>query len=100
MSTIVTDQGVVHYETYGSGPPVILLHGWLGSWGTWRSTIQALGNEYRSYALDFWGFGDSDKRREQFQVDDFVDLVNDFMGRLGISSAPLVGHSMGGTVSM
>ena len=96
----MTDQGIVHYETYGSGAPVILLHGWLGSWDTWRSTIEALGNDYRSYALDFWGFGESDKKREQFQVTDFVDLVDQFMDRLGITSAPLVGHSMGGTVSM
>lgn len=100
MSTIVTDQGIVHYETSGAGPPVILLHGWLGSWGTWRSTFDALVDDYRVYALDFWGFGDSDKRREQFQVRDFVDLVDDFMNRLGITSAPLVGHSMGGTVSL
>jgi pimeloyl-ACP methyl ester carboxylesterase len=100
VSTIVTDQGIVHYQTYGSGAPVILLHGWLGSWDTWRSTIEALGDDYRSYALDFWGFGESDKKREQFQVSDFVDLVNQFMDRLGIPSAMLVGHSMGGTVSM
>lgn len=100
MSSIVTDQGIVHYETYGSGPPVILLHGWLGSWGTWRTTFEALGNEFRTYALDFWGFGESDKRRVQFRVSDFVELVDQFMDRLGIPSAPLVGHSMGGTVSM
>jgi pimeloyl-ACP methyl ester carboxylesterase len=59
-----------------------------------------LGNEYRAYALDFWGFGESEKQREQFQIEDFVDLVDEFMERLGIASAPLVGHSMGGTVSM
>lgn len=100
MSTLVTDQGIVHYETFGTGAPVILLHGWLGSWGTWRSTIETLGSEYRTYALDFWGFGESEKRREQFQVTDFVNLVEQFMDRLGITSAPLVGHSMGGTVSL
>lgn len=100
MSTIVTDQGIVHYETHGSGPPVILLHGWLGSWQTWRSTMVAMARDYKFYALDFWGFGDSDKKRERFEVMDFVDLVNQFMDRLGIVSAPIVGHSMGGSVSL
>lgn len=100
MSTLVTEKGIVHYQTYGSGAPVILLHGWLGSWDTWRTTIEALSDDYRSYAIDLWGFGESDKKRGHFTVSDFVDLVNEFMDRLGIPSATLVGHSMGGTVSM
>jgi pimeloyl-ACP methyl ester carboxylesterase len=59
-----------------------------------------LGAYYRTYALDFWGFGDSGKKRESYAVQDFVSLVDQFMDRLGIDRAPLVGHSMGGTVSL
>ncbi len=100
MSSIVTEQGIVHYETYGSGRPVLLLHGWLGSWSLWRDTIQALGRDFKTYALDFWGFGESGDKRDSFAVNDFMELVYQFMDRLGIVSAPLVGHSMGGTVSL
>ncbi len=102
MSSIITDQGIVHYETYGTGKPVLLLHGWLGSWALWRDTIQALAGtgEFRTYALDFWGFGESGDKRESFAVNDFIELVPQFMDRLGIVKAPLVGHSMGGTVSL
>ncbi len=100
MSSIVTKQGIVHYEAYGRGEPVILLHGWLGSWGYWLRTMEALKNQYRCYALDFWGFGDSGKRRSSYHVSDFVGLVDQFMERLGIEAAPVVGHSMGGTVAM
>lgn len=100
MSSIVTDQGIVHYEAYGRGQPVILLHGWLGSWGYWLQTMEALKNQYRCYALDFWGFGDSGKRRNSYNLNDFVGLVNQFMERLGIETAPIVGHSMGGTVAI
>lgn len=100
MSSITTDQGIVHYEVYGRGRPVILLHGWLGSWGLWQETMAFLGAFYRTYALDFWGFGESGKKRGSYAVDDFVDLVDQFMERLGIVQAPLVGHSMGGTVSL
>ncbi|MDD3826820.1 MAG: alpha/beta hydrolase [Anaerolineaceae bacterium] len=100
MSSIVTAQGVVHYEVYGRGRPVILLHGWLGSWGCWLGTMEALANGYRAYALDFWGFGESDKRRESYNISDFVGLVDQFMERMGINRAPVVGHSMGGTVAL
>lgn len=59
-----------------------------------------LGRYYRTYALDFWGFGESGKKRDTYAVQDFVSLVEQFMDRLGIAQAPLVGHSMGGTVSL
>jgi pimeloyl-ACP methyl ester carboxylesterase len=100
MSSLVTDQGSVHYETFGAGPPVILLHGWIGSWGLWQPTMEALGQHYRCYALDFWGFGESGKKRSSYAVGDFMELVCQFMDALGIAQAPLVGHSMGGTTSL
>lgn len=100
MSSITTDQGIVHYEVFGRGRPVILLHGWLGSWGLWQETMAVLGRYYRTYALDFWGFGESGKKRPTYAVQDFVSLVDQFMEQLGIAQAPLVGHSMGGTVSL
>jgi pimeloyl-ACP methyl ester carboxylesterase len=59
-----------------------------------------LGAFYRTYALDFWGFGESGKKRDTYDVSDFVTLVDQFMEQLGIVHAPLVGHSMGGTVSL
>jgi pimeloyl-ACP methyl ester carboxylesterase len=100
MSSIITDQGSVHYETYGTGSPVILLHGWIGSWALWQSTMQALGQHYRCYALDFWGFGESGKKRDSYAVTDFMELIRQFMDALGIARAPLIGHSMGGTTSL
>jgi pimeloyl-ACP methyl ester carboxylesterase len=99
VSTITTDQGIVHYEVYGRGRPVILLHGWLGSWYLWQETMKGLQN-YRTYALDFWGFGESGKKRETYNISDFVSLVEQFMDQLGIVEAPIIGHSMGGTVTM
>ena len=77
-----------------------MLHGWLGSWALWRKTIETLGAEFRTYALDFWGFGMSGDQGDDFSVGNFVMLVKQFMDRLGIVKAPLVGHSMGGTVSL
>lgn len=100
MPTLVTEQGIVHYETYGRGRPVLLLHGWLGSWALWRDTIEILGQEFRTYALDFFGFGESVDHQANFSVDNYVNSVQQFMDKLGIPKAPLIGHSMGGTVSL
>ncbi|PWH14069.1 MAG: alpha/beta hydrolase [Anaerolineae bacterium] len=100
MSSITTDQGILHYEVSGRGKPILLLHGWLGSWGLWQETMSYLGRFYRTYAMDFWGFGESGKKRDTYHVNDFVSMVDQFMEQLGIQNAPLVGHSMGGTVSL
>ena len=100
MPSITTQHGVVHFEVNGRGSPIIFLHGWLGSWGLWQETMDFLSGYYRTYALDFWGFGESGKKSGSFTVPDFVSMVGQFMENLGIHKAPLVGHSMGGTVSL
>jgi pimeloyl-ACP methyl ester carboxylesterase len=100
MSSIVTNQGIVHYETFGRGKPVVLLHCWLGSWSYWFSTMEYLADYgYKTYALDFWGFGESAKQGV-FSVDEYVEMVEQFMDRMGLRSARVMGHSMGGTVSL
>ena len=103
MSSIVTDQGTVHYEVHGRGRPVILLHGWINSWDVWRHTMIALTErgQFKVYALDFWGFGESAKdKAPPFRLDSYVQMVDQFMETLGILRAPVFGHSMGGTVAL
>lgn len=107
MSSIVTEQGILHYESIGRGQPIILLHGWINSWNVWRDQMIALAGtgRYRVYALDFWGFGDSSKRlyksqKATFEIESYVEMVHQFMDSLGILQAPIFGHSMGGTVAL
>jgi pimeloyl-ACP methyl ester carboxylesterase len=103
MSSIVTSQGLVHYEAYGRGRPVILLHGWINSWGVWQEEMIQLAERggYKVYALDFWGFGESAKAKTPpFKLASYVDMVDQFMETLGILRAPVLGHSMGGTVAL
>jgi pimeloyl-ACP methyl ester carboxylesterase len=101
VPSIVTPQGTVHYEVVGSGPPVILIHGWTQAWNTWRSTIETFHNQYRMYAPDLWGFGESDKeQRESYEVSDFIELIPPFMDALGMAEVPIMGHSMGGTTAL
>jgi pimeloyl-ACP methyl ester carboxylesterase len=106
VSSIVTEQGILHYESLGRGQPIILLHGWINSWDVWRDMMIALAKtgKFRVYALDFWGFGDSAKlsssQHTVFQIDSYAEMVRQFMDSLGIQQAPIFGHSMGGTVAL
>jgi len=77
---------------------LIFLHGWLGSWRYWIPTMQALSAEYRTYALDLWGYGDSAKVGERYALEAQADMVGRFMEQLGILKAAFVGHGLGGAV--
>jgi len=99
MSAIIIENGLVHYEAIGRGRPLIFLHGWLGSWRYWVQTMDDLSDLCRTYALDLWGFGDSD-RRPDYTLSAYVALLQRFMDELGVSKAPLVGHALGGAVAI
>lgn len=99
MSGVLIDGSLIHYETFGRGKPLVLVHGWLGSWRYWVPVMDELSTEYRTYALDLWGFGDSDKGQERYDVDSYVELMVSFMDELGMGRAPLVGHTLGAAIA-
>jgi pimeloyl-ACP methyl ester carboxylesterase len=101
MSALVLDNSVVHYEYFGRGRPLVFIHGWLGSWRYWVPTMDALSEEFRVYAFDLWGYGDSDKSIERYSVESYVALLNAFITELGVlGPVPLVGHTLGATVAV
>lgn len=100
VSGILIRGRLVHYESIGRGRPVVLLHGWLGSWRYWVPVMDELSTDRRAYALDLWGFGDSDKGSEPYDIDTYVDQCMMFMDELGIAQAPFVGHTLGAAVAV
>jgi pimeloyl-ACP methyl ester carboxylesterase len=100
MSALIIDGDVVHYEVFGRGKPVLFIHGWLGSWRYWVPTMEAMANKYRAYALDLWGFGDSDKSKPRYEVLDYVSLIHSFLEAMGIRQVLLVGHALGAVVAL
>lgn len=100
MSAIIIDGSLVHYETMGRGKPLIFLHGWLGSWRYWLGSMEELSPYFKTYALDLWGFGDSDKTYERFSLLDYVRLLEAFVENMGIIRFHLVGHSLGAVVAV
>jgi pimeloyl-ACP methyl ester carboxylesterase len=99
MSGLFIDGKLVHYETFGRGDPIVFLHGWMGSWRYWFPVMEDLAPEHRSYGLDLWGFGDSDKGCERYDVETYVEMLTAFMDELGIWQAPVVGHTLGGAIA-
>lgn len=99
MTAISIDDDLVHYEPLGRGRPVVLLHDFLGSWMYWIPTIQNLQQNYRLYALDFYGFGDTAKNPAKFGLDAQVALLDAFMTQMGLQKAAVIGHGMGAAVA-
>lgn len=99
MSAISIDNQLVHYEVLGRGRPILLLHGWVGSWRYWVPTMQNLQLKFRVYALDLHGFGDTGRNPNRYSLDSQVKLVSDFLEAMAIPKVALVGHGLGAWVA-
>ncbi|MFB8272307.1 alpha/beta fold hydrolase [Streptomyces sp. NPDC055955] len=94
--------GRIHLVEQGTGPLVLLVHGFPETWYSWRRQLPALAAAgYRAVALDVRGYGRSSKPADPAAyamldlVDDNVALVH----ALGERSAVLVGHDWGATIA-
>ncbi len=88
----------VRYIDEGSGPEVLLLHGWAAPAQTYRLIIDHLSPRCRVVAPDLPGFGGSQEPAVPFSVDDYVDFVLKFSDAVGLKSPLLIGHSYGGRI--
>ncbi len=88
----------LHVAELGSGPPVVLLHGWPQHWWTWRAIMPLLADRHRVIAPDLRGFGWSEATPRGYRKDELADDVAGVLDALGIERAHLVGHDWGGIV--
>ena len=96
-----TPAGTLRYAKRGdSGPTVLLVHGFGGDLDNWLFTIDALAEGATVYALDLPGHGQSTKAMADPTLAGLSAVLRGFMDTVGIGPAHLVGHSMGGAVSM
>jgi pimeloyl-ACP methyl ester carboxylesterase len=100
MSVVILLDEIVHYEVLGRGRPLIFLHGWVGSWRYWIPAMQAASISYRTYAIDFWGFGDTAKNVLNYSLEQQTSLIDRFLMEMGIGKIALVGHGLGALVGM
>jgi pimeloyl-ACP methyl ester carboxylesterase len=94
----------IHYETFGDGYPIVLVHGYvLNITWCWENSglLDALSPVRRVVALDCRGHGQSDKPHdtEAYALENMAGDVLNLMDYLGIEKADLLGYSMGGVIS-
>jgi len=89
----------LHFHDCGSGEPVILLHGLLGSHHNWLPQAEKLSGKFHVFALDHRNHGQS-PHADEFNYDAMAADVLEFMQEQNISRARIIGHSMSGKVAM
>ncbi len=89
----------LHFREYGSGDPLIVLHGLFGSGDNWHTLAQSLAERYRVFTVDLRNHGKSPHSPE-FTYEVMARDVAELMEALDLQAARLLGHSMGGKVAM
>src|SRR6201993_1672346 len=88
------------FRIAGSGPALLLIHG-IGDNSTTRNSVQAnLAQQFTVIAPDLLGHGQSDKPRADYSAAAYANGIRDPLSVLDIERVTIVGHSLGGGVSM
>ena len=92
----------LHVRCSGTGPPVVLLHGFTGSGGTWDPLRDALGERHTTIAIDLPGHGRSGAPDDpaRHALDRFADDLATVLDELGTSRVALLGYSLGGRAAL
>ncbi len=89
-----------HLERRGSGPPVLLLHGWGASSALFGPIFDGLQHGFTLVAPDFPGFGATPPPPVAWSLDDYAQWVVELMDSLALGPVHMVGHSFGGRVAI
>jgi len=91
----------IAYERVGQGPPLVLLHGYVGDGrSTWRRQIDELSDELTVVAWDAPGMGRSSDPPESFRLPDYADCLAGFVDALGLGRTHVAGLSFGGGLAL
>jgi len=87
-------------HSWGSGPPLVLLHGNYGSWTHWIRNVESLGRHHRVIAVDIPGFGESAMAPEPYSIDRVAEIIaTGIVGLVGEEKVNLSGFSFGAAVA-
>lgn len=101
---VATPAGHLFYRRAGTGPALVLLHGYLLSSRCFEGVVPALAQHFTVIAVDSFGFGESERPVSSAAFDysyqAYAESVLQLLEALGITQATLLGHSMGGGIAM
>ena len=84
----------------GPGPTLVFVHGWMCRGSYWDAQVEAFGDDHGTVVLDLGGHGASGTGRAEWSLDVLAGDVVAVLDRLDLHDAILVGHSMGGPISL
>jgi 2-succinyl-6-hydroxy-2,4-cyclohexadiene-1-carboxylate synthase len=92
----------IYYEETGEGEAVVFLHGYTGSGGDWANQIPVVSKKFRAITVDNRGHGKSEAptKEDDYAIAISSEDVYALLKELGIERCCLVGHSMGGFISL
>jgi pimeloyl-ACP methyl ester carboxylesterase len=90
---------ILNYKSFGSGFPVIILHGLFGSLDNWQTIAKKLSEKFQVFIVDQRNHGKSPHSNE-FSYELMTKDLLQFMQEHGIAKTHLIGHSMGGKTAM
>lgn len=99
MPVIELDGIRLFYEELGEGEPLVFLSGLGGDHRAFALTQRYFAKRFRTLVLDNRDVGQSDRAREPYGIDAMADDVSAWLAKLGVESAHIVGHSMGGLIA-
>lgn len=99
MSKIQVNGIALDYEAYGKGDVLLLLHGLGSTKKDWDAQVPFFSKKWRVIALDLRGHGDSTKPLNDYGVAFMAEDIKQFLDKLTIKKATIVGFSMGGAVA-
>jgi pimeloyl-ACP methyl ester carboxylesterase len=102
LLSVSVDGAEVAYAQQGrlALPPLVLLHGWGASHKFWKYCFSAFSPRWRVIAPDMVGFGLSEKPKRDYGIEALAVWLGKFLDALKLDRVALVGHSMGGTISL
>jgi 2-hydroxymuconate-semialdehyde hydrolase len=100
VATFRTSGGEIAFVDQGTGPPVVLLHGFPTSSFLWRAIVPELSERMRVLAIDLLGYGQSDQPADAaLHIRAQADYVRELLQGNGIEEFALIGHDIGGGVA-
>ncbi len=90
----------VHEEGPSNRPIALLIHGWSSSWYAISPLLPSVNRRYRCLAVDLPGFGQSPPLPTEATIQGYLELLASLVRELSDQPAVLIGHSMGGMISV
>lgn len=90
----------IHYTDQGKGTAVVLLHGFLENSTMWKDLVPEITKKHRAITIDLLGHGETECLGYIHTMEDMADAVHEVLTHLKLRKVVLVGHSMGGYVSL